>query len=59
MPRVGWREPLAHEYMAKVGTAIRTLDLYSHAIRVRQVTNSPFDLFVERRPSAVSVKFID
>jgi len=45
--------------MAKVGTAIRTLDLYSHAIRVRQVTNSPFDLFVERRPSAVSVKFID
>jgi hypothetical protein len=59
MPGVRWREALAHEYVAKVAAAIRALDLYSHAIRVRQVTNSPFDLFVERRPSAVSVKFID
>ena len=58
MAGVGRGEPFAHENVAKMATAIGTLDLDSHTVGVGYPVYCAQYLLVERRPSAVSVELI-
>lgn len=59
MPGIGGSKPFAHEHVAQVSSTIGALHFDPVTVRVRQVVDRPFNLFVERRPAAMRVEFIN
>ena len=59
MPGVLLGEPFAEENVPQMSAASTALYLRSLAVWVGYLINGPRDLFVEGRPTATSVKFIN
>ena len=59
MAGVRGSKSLAHKDVAEVSAAIGTLHFNPAAVRIGQVVNRPFDLFVEGRPATMGVEFVD
>ena len=58
MAGVRGSKSLAHKDVAKVSAAIGTLDFDPAAVRIGQVVDRAFDLFVEGRPATMGVEFV-
>ena len=58
MPCIFFGEMFASENMPQVGTAVITLNLRSHAVRVWKVLNSAGDFVVEAWPTTVCLKLV-
>jgi len=58
MSCVFFGEMLSHEYVSKMGSAVRALYLATNAVRIRNAFNSARDFFVEAWPAAVGFKLV-
>ena len=56
---IGGSKSLADKNVAQVSAAIGALHFGTVAIRIGQVVDRPFDLFVEGRPATMGVEFVN
>ncbi len=59
MAGIGGSKSLAHEHVAQVAAAFGAFNFDPVTVRIRQVVDCPFHLFVESGPTAMGIEFVD